>query len=116
MEKTNNDMIPRKRVRGITINEGGWRPLNKSRQEPPPGGKGKGKRPISERDTTPWGPNIPSWPGRFFAFVQTFLADRLLEAPNGSGTVFSSEETPSTDAQVQADASDVDLQTDGVIV
>lgn len=48
--------------------------------------------------------------------MQTFLADRLLEAPNGSGTVFSSEETPSTDAQVQADASDADLQTDGVIV
>uniref|UniRef100_M1DL70 Putative plant transposon protein domain-containing protein n=1 Tax=Solanum tuberosum TaxID=4113 RepID=M1DL70_SOLTU len=43
--RTNIDMPPSKRTRGITINEGGSNPSRKERQEPPLGEKGKGKRP-----------------------------------------------------------------------
>uniref|UniRef100_M1DQ27 Integrase core domain containing protein n=1 Tax=Solanum tuberosum TaxID=4113 RepID=M1DQ27_SOLTU len=49
MVRTNIDMPPQKRVRGITINEGGSNPQKRGRQELPPGDKGKGKRPISNR-------------------------------------------------------------------
>ncbi|KAG5586186.1 hypothetical protein H5410_046620 [Solanum commersonii] len=48
LERTNIDMPPRKRTRGTTINEGGGNPPKKGRQEPPKGGQGKGKRPVSE--------------------------------------------------------------------
>uniref|UniRef100_M1DJR8 Integrase core domain containing protein n=1 Tax=Solanum tuberosum TaxID=4113 RepID=M1DJR8_SOLTU len=40
--------VPRKRVRGILINEGGANSPKKGRTEPPKGGKGKGKMPTSE--------------------------------------------------------------------
>uniref|UniRef100_M1DHI4 Putative plant transposon protein domain-containing protein n=1 Tax=Solanum tuberosum TaxID=4113 RepID=M1DHI4_SOLTU len=51
MVRTNIDMTPQKRVRGITINEGGSNLPKRRRQELPLGDKGKGKRPISDRVT-----------------------------------------------------------------
>uniref|UniRef100_M0ZZH9 Integrase core domain containing protein n=1 Tax=Solanum tuberosum TaxID=4113 RepID=M0ZZH9_SOLTU len=97
---TSHSMIIQKRARDITINEGGSNPPKKGRQEPPPGDKGKGKRPIFYRGTTPRDPYIPSWVWGFYAVVQVFLADTLLAGPSGSGTAVSSEVTPGTDAQL----------------
>ncbi|KAG5575863.1 hypothetical protein H5410_055997, partial [Solanum commersonii] len=48
--RINIDIPPRKRARGITINEGVSNPPKKSRQEPPPSEKGKRKRAISDRN------------------------------------------------------------------
>ncbi len=53
MVKTNIVMPPRKRVQGITINEGGSNPPKKGRQEPPPGDKGKDMRALL-RQRRPW--------------------------------------------------------------
>uniref|UniRef100_M1E1C0 Integrase core domain containing protein n=1 Tax=Solanum tuberosum TaxID=4113 RepID=M1E1C0_SOLTU len=88
MVKTNIDMSPRKRVRGITINEGGSNPLKRGRQEPPTGG--------------------------FYAAVHTVLADTPLAAP--SGPTNSVDVTPGTDAQDQSDAPGTDSPTYGAIV
>ncbi|KAG5594885.1 hypothetical protein H5410_036117 [Solanum commersonii] len=46
---SNIDMPPRKRVRGVTINERGSNPPKRGNQEPPTGGLNRGKRLISER-------------------------------------------------------------------
>uniref|UniRef100_M1DWD0 Integrase core domain containing protein n=1 Tax=Solanum tuberosum TaxID=4113 RepID=M1DWD0_SOLTU len=105
-------MPPRKRVRDITINEGGTNPPKKGRQEPPLGNNGKGKRPISDMKTTPRGPYIHSWAQGFYAVVQAFLADTTLAAPSGSGTVVSSKATPGTEARDQTDAPDTDGATE----
>uniref|UniRef100_M1DAX4 Integrase core domain containing protein n=1 Tax=Solanum tuberosum TaxID=4113 RepID=M1DAX4_SOLTU len=99
MVKTNIVMPPRKRERDITINEGGGgNSPKKVIQEPPLGNKGKGKRKISDRETTLRSPYIPSWARRFNAALHAFLADTPLAAPSGSGTAVSSEVTPGTDA------------------
>uniref|UniRef100_M1DAN1 Uncharacterized protein n=1 Tax=Solanum tuberosum TaxID=4113 RepID=M1DAN1_SOLTU len=51
MVRTNIHLSPQKRVRGITINEWGSNTPKKGRKEPPPGDKGKGKSPVSDRMT-----------------------------------------------------------------
>ncbi|KAG5614834.1 hypothetical protein H5410_014658 [Solanum commersonii] len=48
MVRTNLEMPPHKRARGIVINEGGTNRPKKGRTEPQTGGKGKGKRPVSD--------------------------------------------------------------------
>uniref|UniRef100_M1DJ16 Polyprotein protein n=1 Tax=Solanum tuberosum TaxID=4113 RepID=M1DJ16_SOLTU len=48
MSRTNLDMPLRKRELGIFINEGETTPSKKERKEPPKGGKGKGKKLVSE--------------------------------------------------------------------
>uniref|UniRef100_M1DT89 Integrase core domain containing protein n=1 Tax=Solanum tuberosum TaxID=4113 RepID=M1DT89_SOLTU len=82
------------------------------RQEAPPGYKGKGKRPISDRENIPRGSYIPSWAREFYAAVQAFLADTPLAAPSGSGTVVSSKVTPGTEARDQTIAPDTDGATE----
>uniref|UniRef100_M1DYA5 Uncharacterized protein n=1 Tax=Solanum tuberosum TaxID=4113 RepID=M1DYA5_SOLTU len=52
MLRTNIDLLPCKRVRGITINEGGSNPSKRGMQEPPLGDKGKGKTPRSHPTST----------------------------------------------------------------
>uniref|UniRef100_M1DIV5 Integrase core domain containing protein n=1 Tax=Solanum tuberosum TaxID=4113 RepID=M1DIV5_SOLTU len=113
---TGRNMPRRKRARDITINEWGSNPPKKGRQEPPPGDKGKVKRPVSNKETTPRGPYISSWARGFYAVVQTFLADTPLAAPNGFGNVVSSKVTPGTRARDQTDAPSTDAQTDGATV
>uniref|UniRef100_M1DWA3 Integrase core domain containing protein n=1 Tax=Solanum tuberosum TaxID=4113 RepID=M1DWA3_SOLTU len=49
MVRTNPDWPPQKKVRGITINEGGANPGKRRRQELPPGDKGKRKKHTSKR-------------------------------------------------------------------
>uniref|UniRef100_M1DXW6 Putative plant transposon protein domain-containing protein n=1 Tax=Solanum tuberosum TaxID=4113 RepID=M1DXW6_SOLTU len=44
--RTNLDMSPRKRARGVVINEGGVNTPKRGRKKPPKGGNGRGKRPI----------------------------------------------------------------------
>ncbi|KAG5631614.1 hypothetical protein H5410_003331 [Solanum commersonii] len=51
MVRTILDEQPRKKVRGITINEGGSNPSKIERQEPSQGEKGKGKRPMYNKAT-----------------------------------------------------------------
>uniref|UniRef100_M1DRG3 Integrase core domain containing protein n=1 Tax=Solanum tuberosum TaxID=4113 RepID=M1DRG3_SOLTU len=46
--RTNLDMPPRKRTRGIAISERGANPPKMGRTKPPKGGKAKGKKPTSE--------------------------------------------------------------------
>uniref|UniRef100_M1BBA1 Integrase core domain containing protein n=1 Tax=Solanum tuberosum TaxID=4113 RepID=M1BBA1_SOLTU len=48
MTRTNLDMPPRKKARCIGINKGEENPPKKGRQDVPKGGKGKGKRHVSE--------------------------------------------------------------------
>lgn len=49
MVRTNIDDPPRKRVRGMTINEGGSNTPSRGRQESPPCDNAKGNRPMSNR-------------------------------------------------------------------
>uniref|UniRef100_M1DJU2 Integrase core domain containing protein n=1 Tax=Solanum tuberosum TaxID=4113 RepID=M1DJU2_SOLTU len=116
MVKTNIVMPPRKRARDITINEGGSNSPKTGRQEPPPGNKGKGKRPTFYRKTTIRDPNVPSWARGFYAAVQTFLAETPLASPSGFDTVVSFEVTPGTETQDQSDAPSTEAQTDGATV
>uniref|UniRef100_M1DQF5 Uncharacterized protein n=1 Tax=Solanum tuberosum TaxID=4113 RepID=M1DQF5_SOLTU len=95
------------------IQQGRSKPPKKGRPQPPPGDKGKGKRPYFNRETTPRGLLIPSWARRFYEAVQNLLADTPVAAPGGSSTTIPPEVTPDTDTQIQSTTPGTDAQTNG---